>query len=218
MVGPRELLWKSGAEADCFLKDAFVLRLQRRLRRRRLDIRALRHLGAGGHGLATLFEVRVGPLGVGRKFVVKSSALGNDAALQLEKNVQMVRVFFLGGGPSPLSILMSHLGRILSGKLAADSRWSSTQGLRRAPHIVRALLWGADMLGGFVLTERNRSFCREMDNRKDMLYLEYMKRGNLSDLIGKVVAAGAEVPNGALWKIFFCRKHEGTPELDAKVR
>lgn len=49
-----------------------------------------------------------------------------------------------------------------------------------------------------------------MDDRKDMIYLEFMKGGTLSDLIGKAVAAGAMFPNGVLWKVFFCRKHNRT--------
>lgn len=55
------------------------------------------------------------------------------------------------------------------------------------------------------VTER---FCQEMDNRQDLIYLEFMKGGCLFDLLGKAAAAGAVFPNGVLWKAFFCRKCE----------
>lgn len=85
-------MWETEADADCS-KDAFTIRLSRRLRRRGLDIRSLRHLGAGGWGLVTLFEVRSSSSGVRKKFVVKSSRRPNDPALPYEKRIQMVRVF-----------------------------------------------------------------------------------------------------------------------------
>lgn len=74
-------------------KDAFVNDLRRRLRRRNLDIRSLRHLGAGGSGLATLFEVRSSGSGVRKKFVLKSSNIPDDPVLQYEKSIHMVRMF-----------------------------------------------------------------------------------------------------------------------------
>ncbi|KAK7697548.1 hypothetical protein SLS64_013430 [Diaporthe eres] len=71
--------------------DAFVIDLRRRLRRRGLDIRSLRHLGAGGYGLATLFEVRARS-GVRKKLVIKSSSIPDDPVLQYEKTIHMVRM------------------------------------------------------------------------------------------------------------------------------
>lgn len=50
-----------------------------------------------------------------------------------------------------------------------------------------------------------------MDAHQDLLYLEFMKGGNLSDLIVKAFTAAAEFPNGVLWKIFFCRKRICSP-------
>jgi hypothetical protein len=75
--------------ADC-RKDAFVIGLRDWLRDQGLDIRSLRHLGAGGTGLATLFEVRSSRSRVRKKFVVKSSRRANDPLLQYEKSIQMV--------------------------------------------------------------------------------------------------------------------------------
>lgn len=45
-----------------------------------------------------------------------------------------------------------------------------------------------------------------MDDRKDMVYLEFMKGGGLSGLIGKTVAMGTVFRNTILWNVFFCRK------------
>lgn len=85
------------------------------------------------------------------------------------------------------------------------------QTLRRAPHIVRPLLWADDILTGAPLNERLSLLCQVMDDRPELLYLEFMKGGNLSDLIGKAVAAGVAFPNGVLWKVFFCRKYICSP-------
>lgn len=88
------------------------------------------------------------------------------------------------------------------------------QSLRRAPHIVRALLWAEDILTTSAETgEGVKSFCQEMDDRADMIYLEFMKGGNLSSLIGRALVKGVSFPNGVLWKVFFCRKHEGISVL-----
>ncbi|KAI7778036.1 hypothetical protein LA080_002673 [Diaporthe eres] len=116
--------------------DAFVIDLRRRLRRRGLDIRSLRHLGAGGSGLATLFEVRARS-GVLKKFVIKSSSIPDEPVLQYEKTIHM--------------------------------------SLRRAPYIVRPLLWADDILTGAPDAGDIGPFCQEMDDRKDMVYLEFMK-------------------------------------------
>lgn len=87
------------------------------------------------------------------------------------------------------------------------------QSLRRAPHIVRALLWAEDILTASADSAETadgvKLFCQEMDDRPDMIYLEYMKGGNLSSLIGRALVKGVLFPNGVLWKVFFCRKHEG---------
>lgn len=85
---------------------------------------------------------------------------------------------------------------------------SDMQSLRRAPHIVRPLLWADDIMTGAPDGGGIKLFCQEMDDRKDMVYLEFMKGGSLSAMIGKVVARGAVFPNGVLWQVFFCRKHE----------
>lgn len=82
------------------------------------------------------------------------------------------------------------------------------QCLRRAPHIVRSLLWADDILTDVPIEGGIENFCQEMDNRKDLIYLEFMKGGCLFDLLGKAVAAGVLFPNGFLWKVFFCRKCE----------
>lgn len=71
-------------------KDAFITDLRRSIRSRGLDIRSLRHLGAGGTGLATLFEVRSGRGGVRKRFVIKSSRIPDDPVLPYEKNIQLV--------------------------------------------------------------------------------------------------------------------------------
>lgn len=71
-------------------KDAFITDLRRSIRSRGLDIRSLRHLGAGGTGLATLFEVRSSGGGVRKRFVIKSSRIPNDPVLPYEKNIQLV--------------------------------------------------------------------------------------------------------------------------------
>lgn len=81
------------------------------------------------------------------------------------------------------------------------------QSLRRAPHIVRPLLWADDIMTDAPVAGRTASFCQEMDDRNDMVYLEFMKGGSLSGLIGKTVATGTVFRNTILWNIFFCRKH-----------
>ncbi|KAK2606551.1 hypothetical protein N8I77_005293 [Diaporthe amygdali] len=52
-----------------------------------LDVRALRHLGAGGEGLATLFDLRSRTTGVRKRFVIKTSY--TQGALREEKRQQL---------------------------------------------------------------------------------------------------------------------------------
>ncbi|KAG8164458.1 hypothetical protein KVR01_006376 [Diaporthe batatas] len=88
----------------------------------------------------------------------------------------------------------------------ASSLATLFESLKRAVHVLKILEWETDIFAGAPLSGNARSFAREMDSRQDLTYLEFMKAGNLTDLIGKSVAAGAAFPNGVLWKVFFCRK------------
>lgn len=135
-----------------------------------------------------------------KKFVIKSSSIPDDPVLPYEKSIQMVRTF----GKTDFDVP----GRTCLRNTRLTVGAPNLQNLRRAPHIVRPLLWADDIITDAPDGGGMQQFCQEMDDRKDMIYLEYMKGGSLSGLIGKVVAKGAVIPNGVLWKVFFCRKHQ----------
>lgn len=80
------------------------------------------------------------------------------------------------------------------------------QSLRRAPHIVRALKLGEDLVTDVAADDRMHQVFENDDSDPDILLQEYMKRGDLEGLVVKAVAAGENIPNSILWKAFFCRE------------
>lgn len=56
--------------------------------------------------------------------------------------------------------------------------------------------------GGNTVEKARQAF----DARKDILFLEYMRRGNLNTYLEKMGAASKRFPDQVLWQIFHCRK------------
>lgn len=89
----------------------------------------------------------------------------------------------------------------------------------RAGHIVQIPRWGADLVGRAPISQQESDRWRMLDADPGMLVLEFMRHGDLSGFIEKVVATGVRanpIPGNILWKIFFCRKnhlaeHSGPP-------
>ncbi|KUI55482.1 hypothetical protein VP1G_02814 [Cytospora mali] len=146
--------------------DPAARRLRNLLRAQGVNARFLRILGAGGNGLAALFDIRRGTSGPPTKFVVKTS-LDSRTDMALEKHF-MVR-------------------------------------LERAKHMVQILRWGADVMAGSgQATPRDLQRWQALDNNPSIIALEYMKHGDLYGMVTKVGRARTTIPDGVLWKIFFC--------------